>query len=118
MKKVVGILSAAALALGIFLATNSVSPENNSELSLSSLTTLTSAEAACVSGVGQRPIYGYVNYVCGYEEDHETGEVYPRYCRKRVLIGYGNYSNNGTCVDGVNCWSSEGEDEDCYSRYN
>lgn len=114
MKKVIVVLSASALVLGVFLATNTVAPENNIDISLSSLTSLNKAEAYCSSGEGMKPIYGYRYSICGYKSESE-GDLVPFYCFKRTIVGYGDYTNNGSCEDGVNCWASEGSVLDCYA---
>ena len=113
MKKVIGILSAAALALGVFLAVNSVSPENNSEVSLSSLTSLATADAACVNGLNRTKRQAvYITTTC------EDGEGNSYTCRK-----FSHYTtvpdpiaNNGECLNGNYCWTGEGAVYNCYTR--
>lgn len=108
MRKIIGILAITAVALGMFLAVNTVSPENNSELSLSSLTSLTTADASCTDGAYYKQ-YERVEGTC-YDGE---GDSYTCYSYQLVSSPR---ANNGSCEDGVNCWSGEGSVYDCYTR--
>lgn len=101
MKQAIGVLSAAALALGVFLATNAALPENNSELSLSSLTNLTSANAECFNGLARTKWVPKLGLCDGSE-----GETYT------CITGWEEVpdpiANNGVCINGTLCWTGEG----------